>query len=127
MARSGWRVCSTPTCPTMVEGGTRCPVCVAAAEERRGNATQRGYDSQHKATRARLLAALARAERAHKPAPPCPRCGLGMTTDQELQAGHTLDRALHPGSKADRLEHATCNLSAGGRLGAAITNSGRTA
>lgn len=123
MARSGWRVCSTPGCPEMVEGGTRCPACVAAAEQRRGTSSQRSYDYKHQMAREALLRRLRRAEAAGRPAPKCPRCGQPMTSDQDLQFGHSTDQALSPGARADRLEHGRCNNSAGGALGAAITNS----
>jgi len=55
---------------------------------------------------------------------PCPRCGELMLKGQRLDFGHSKDKALHPGSKADRVEHADysdCpeggNRSAGGQLG----------
>jgi 5-methylcytosine-specific restriction protein A len=40
------KVCSTPTCPNLVERG-RCPTCLAQAEQRRGTRQQRGYGRQH--------------------------------------------------------------------------------
>lgn len=58
---------------------------------------------------------------------PCPRCGEPMLRGQRLDFGHTLDRALHPLAKADRMEHADSsdcpeggNRSAGARLGVAL-------
>ncbi len=58
---------------------------------------------------------------------PCPRCGLPMLPGQRLDFGHSQDDALHPGSKADRMEHADyadCpkggNRAAGGKLGAIL-------
>lgn len=40
------RVCSTPGCPEITDGG-RCPTCRGKAEQRRGTAAQRGYSGQH--------------------------------------------------------------------------------
>lgn len=56
---------------------------------------------------------------------PCWRCG-GIITREEpetsWQAGHPIDR-MDGGSDQDtQPEHTTCNLSAGGKRGAAITN-----
>ena len=47
---------------------------------------------------------------------PCPRCGLPMIAGQEFQAGHSVDLAIDPQAKADRLEHASCGSSAGQAL-----------
>ncbi len=41
------KVCSTRECPTLVATG-RCAACRAAAEARRGTASQRGYGSRHR-------------------------------------------------------------------------------
>lgn len=43
---------------------------------------------------------------------PCPRCGLPMLPGQDLDLGHTDDRAAYQG-----IEHARCNRQAGARLG----------
>jgi hypothetical protein len=43
---------------------------------------------------------------------PCPRCGLPMLPGQDLDLGHTDDRAAYSG-----MEHARCNRQAGARLG----------
>lgn len=58
---------------------------------------------------------------------PCPRCGRLMLRGQKLHFGHTQDKALYHGSKADRFEHADyedCpqggNTAAGGRLAATL-------
>lgn len=40
------RVCPTPGCPAITDGG-RCPTCRTAAEQRRGSAAQRGYARDH--------------------------------------------------------------------------------
>lgn len=57
----------------------------------------------------------------------CRRCGRPVTPGQRWQVGHILDRALggDDGIENQWPEHQRCNLSAGGRLGAAITNSRR--
>jgi hypothetical protein len=67
------------------------------------------YDSEHKRRRMQLLPLAYNT--------PCPRCGLLMLRGQELDLGHTEDLALNPAAKGDRIEHADCNRSAGGRLG----------
>lgn len=41
------RVCPTPGCPELTEGG-RCDDCKARAEQARGTAAQRGYDHEHR-------------------------------------------------------------------------------
>lgn len=46
----------------------------------------------------------------------CPRCRLPMLDGQELDAGHSVDLAIDPQSKADQLEHASCNRRAGQAL-----------
>lgn len=47
MGRRGLRVCSTPGCPELTEGG-RCPTCRTNAERKRGNSAQRGYGRKHR-------------------------------------------------------------------------------
>lgn len=58
---------------------------------------------------------------------PCRRCGKPVTTTMRWHVGHILDRAL--GGTDDPAnqwpEHEACNTSAGGKLGAAITNARR--
>lgn len=73
------------------------------------------YGSAHRARRAALLAALARA-----PGQPCPRCGMPMWPGQRLDLGHASDEAKRRGLPGDRLEHATCNRRAGQQITAAI-------
>ena len=68
------------------------------------------YDREHQLTRERLLPGAYNT--------PCPRCGHLMLKGQELQLGHTVDAVIDPSSKGDRIEHANCNESAGGKLGA---------
>lgn len=66
---------------------------------------QRGYDAAHQRTRQRLL-------RQHVDGTPCARCHQPMYKTQALDAGHTIALA-DGGTKADRLEHASCNRQAG--------------
>lgn len=44
---------------------------------------------------------------------PCPRCGLLMLPDEALDLGHSTDLVDQPGRIGDRIEHASCNRSAG--------------
>lgn len=50
---------------------------------------------------------------------PCRRCGKPMLPGQALDAGHPEGRALaqDPSSRADAMEHASCNRAAGATLG----------
>jgi 5-methylcytosine-specific restriction protein A len=48
------RICSTPGCPEITDGG-RCPTCTTRSEQRRGSAAQRGYDARWRAKRAAYL------------------------------------------------------------------------
>jgi hypothetical protein len=73
----------------------------------RGTARERGYDAEHDRTRAELLP-LAIGQ-------PCPRCGELMEDGQALDLGHSIPRSIDPASRADRIEHATCNRGAGAR------------
>lgn len=67
------------------------------------------YGALHEARKAELLP--------HAWNTPCPRCGQLMLKGQELDLGHTTDLAVDPTSVGDRIEHADCNRSAGGKLG----------
>ncbi|SCC37562.1 hypothetical protein [Rhodococcus qingshengii] len=56
---------------------------------------------------------------------PCPRCGLGMFRTQRLDLGHVRSIAISGApqriSRKDvRLEHSSCNRSAGSKLGNAL-------
>lgn len=98
------RVCSAAGCPelTTIEG--RCALHRREAEVARGRRQTRGYDTEHDATRRRLLPdAYGR---------PCPRCGLPMLPTQPLDLGHTVPLRVDPTSRADRIEHASCNRAA---------------
>lgn len=48
---------------------------------------------------------------------PCPRCGKLMLKGQDLDLGHSTDVVLDPHAVGDRIEHASCNREAGGKLG----------
>lgn len=90
---------------------SRCPTCASARnrakDAARGNRHERGYDSGHDAIRQALLDRLI-------PGTPCDRCQQPMQPSQALDAAHPHDRPLrtHPDSRADHLEHATCNRGA---------------
>jgi len=58
---------------------------------------------------------------------PCIQCGRPVTADQDWHAGHRVDAALGGTASASNVGpvHASCNLKAGGRLGARIVNSRR--
>ena len=88
--------------------GSRCDGCQSAqyraVEQRRGNRHRRGYDNAHYAMRDRLLPAAY--------GKPCPRCGEPMLRGQALDLGHSVDLRVDPSSRADRIEHASCNRGA---------------
>ncbi len=67
------------------------------------------YGTAHQKRRAELLPAAY--------GTPCPRCGEIMFDTDDLDLGHSVDVALDPHAVGDRIEHAHCNRSAGGRLG----------
>jgi hypothetical protein len=86
------------------------------------------YNSRHKARRTRAIAALI-------PGSPCPRCGEPMyaTPRAALEAGlpaaygtlhldHIQPVMLGGADGPVQLTHARCNTSAGGYLGAVVTN-----
>lgn len=66
------------------------------------------YDAEHQALRLFLI------DRDLGSA--CPRCGLPMIDPDLCDAGHSVDLAIDPQAKADRLEHADCNRRAGQAL-----------
>lgn len=90
---------------------SRCTDCASAMSQardaRRGSRHARGLGADHDAIRAALL-------RAFVPGTLCPRCNRPMLTGQALDAGHPIGspRRLDRTSKADHLEHATCNRGA---------------
>jgi hypothetical protein len=102
--------CGHYGCPELVVARTYCDEHEAERQAqmtaRRGNFRQRGYDSQHDTEAKAAKAAAIRRQL------PCPRCGEPILPGQPLDYGHTVARALVPGSRADRVEHAHCNRSA---------------
>ncbi|ARU50135.1 hypothetical protein CBR64_00130 [Cellulosimicrobium cellulans] len=60
---------------------------------------------------------------------PCRRCGRPLTVLSRWTVGHIIDRdAGGPKTRANEWpEHARCNFSAGGKIGAAKTNARRRA
>lgn len=90
---------------------SRCRVHRARAQQARdqarGNSAQRGYGHAHRARRQAMLP-----EAYGKP---CPQCGVVMGPDMALDAGHSIPLAHDPNAKADRIECAECNRTAGGR------------
>lgn len=80
-----------------------------------GRTTARGYDGEHRKARARALAEL-------EPGTPCPFCREPMFAAQQLDYDHLVPVAEGGKDGPRRLAHASCNRSAGGRLGAAVTN-----
>lgn len=59
MARAASSPCSTPGCPTLVQGGGTCGPCTSETrrryDARRGSARERGYDSRWEGMRRRHL------------------------------------------------------------------------
>lgn len=104
MARTRWRVCSRSDCPEPYRDATKsgkCPAHRSEHERQRGTATQRGYDSQHRATRAALLPRFIGL--------PCAICGDIMQAGDALDLDHTVPLMDDPASKGDRIVHAGCN------------------
>ena len=67
------------------------------------------YDHAHQKRRRELLPAAYNT--------PCPRCGEPMLKGQALDLGHSVDRSIDPNALGDRIEHESCNRSAGALLG----------
>lgn len=101
------KVCSRPSCPTIIPNNARRGLCDEhrrAHDRARGTAEQRGYGKTFQTARRNILAKLNRGETI-----PCWRCGQPVTTDFHL--GHAdNDRTEIRGP-----EHPACNLSAAGR------------
>ncbi|MGO1267660.1 MAG: hypothetical protein ACTMIY_13605 [Microbacterium gubbeenense] len=66
------------------------------------------YGAEHQKRRAELLPLAI--------GTPCPRCGVVMLDSDELDLGHTVDLVVDRHAVGDRIEHASCNRSAGGAL-----------
>lgn len=97
------RVCAKPGCPR-VTASTYCGSHTTLV-----TTTQRGLGADHQRRRAQLLpAAIGTA---------CPLCEKTMTADQALDLDHSTARAIDATSVGDRIVHASCNRSAGARLG----------
>jgi hypothetical protein len=98
-------------CTRLTAHGNRCTDharMYEAARRPTPGARERGYDSAHQATRARLL------PQAYGTA--CPRCGLPMLLGQALDLSHRVARSVDPTSRADHFSHSACNRSAGARV-----------
>lgn len=102
------RRCPAPSCPRIIPADTRyCPAHTRDYEARRGTPQDRGYDTQHRALRARWQSHIDAGELVC-----CARCGTRITgTTWDL--GHTDDRTRYRGPECQ-----PCNRSAGGRNGA---------
>lgn len=85
--------------------------------QRRDRAATDPYGREHRQRRAALLAYLASVGSA-----PCALCGQEMTVAMKLHLHHSDPLAALAGLPGDVLVHGRCNVSAGGREGAAITN-----
>jgi len=85
-------------CGKLGRWGSRCPSCTRQRDQQRGSRQQRGYDAQHDALRAQLVAAL-------DPWAPCPRCRDPLGPDPALlDLMHNDDRTGWLG-----LGHRRCN------------------
>ena len=75
-----------------------------------GTTKDRGLGADHQADKRRLLAL-------HRDGDPCWRCGQPMYKSQALDRDHVVDRALGGTMGPAVLAHASCNRSAGAKLG----------
>ncbi|HET6908892.1 MAG TPA: hypothetical protein VFH54_06090 [Mycobacteriales bacterium] len=80
---------------------------------RRRTTTEQGLGWEHQKLRRKLL------PKAY--GTPCGYCGQLMVRGQPLDLDHSTPRAFG-GVRGDRMVHRRCNQSAGGRIGAAMTN-----
>lgn len=82
----------------------RCPGCQAIAtakRQARPSTASRGYDREHQAKRAQLLAVF-------QPGQPCAICGRAMVTKNNLDLAHNETRTGYKG-----LAHRECNRNTG--------------
>jgi hypothetical protein len=68
------------------------------------------YGYEHRKDRTRAIDAMVNGS-------PCPRCNRPMYKWQRLQLGHVISVAMGGSNGPTRIEHGTCNESAGARLG----------
>lgn len=103
MARAR-RICPRPGCPHIAEG-RYCPAHNREYENKRGNATQRGYDRAHQ------LARIEWGKRIAQGGIICARCPKPVLPGQPWHLDHDdNDRTKYLGPA-----HARCNLAAAGR------------
>jgi len=102
-------LCSEPKCPEQLDRAGRCPKHRAEYEAKRGTTTQRGYGSDHQATRAQW------APQVRTGLVECWRCHELILPTEEWDLGHDdADRSITRGP-----EHARrCNRAAAGRMAA---------
>lgn len=104
--------CPATHCPQLIPRTTRyCTTHTRAYEQARGTSSQRGYDAGHRRTRDQEATRVATLT-VH-----CHRCGLLILPTEPWDLGHSDDRKTYLGP-----EHAGCNRSHGGALGARIRN-----
>lgn len=118
--------CVCVTCSSsFLAGNTRAMYCSEACRpyrsriaspmdrerwSRRGSSTSRGYNSDHRRVRSKLLEAFCEGD-------PCCRCQLPMYSWQRLDADHFSQALALGGTLPDALAHASCNRRAGAALG----------
>lgn len=76
------------------------------------------YGIEHQRIRNKMVVALRRTWQGINaglplPKPTCPRCGQPMLPYEPLQLGHSTAERKQMGLPGDRLEHGSCNMSAG--------------
>jgi hypothetical protein len=84
-----------------VERQGRCGPCANEYDLRRGNASERGYGSEHQRRRKALLRKYIGTL--------CPKCGKRLEKWQRLEAHHSTPLYQDASAVADELVHAECN------------------